>query len=124
MRAVSFWKTVLAVALGVLVAGVVAWIAVELRARAELAALAEYAEQEAAELAADAERRAMEARHRDSVRRARIEAAKPPILPAAVPPAVAGRRYCMEGYIVVRVDNGWYEILHPKTAKRFPCRVR
>lgn len=129
--AVSFWKTVFAVAFGVLIAGVVTWTAVEYRARMEAAAVvdalkaeSEKAQRELDKVMAEQRQRQAEQRARDARRRAAIEAAKPPKYPVASADAKPGEYRCMHGYTVRRVENGWTEPFDPTTGKRYPCRVR
>lgn len=118
-----FWKVVFSVAVGVLVAGAVSWTVLELRARAELAAFLEVVEQEALRNAAEIERFQSDARKLDAARRARIERAKPPLLPDAASTAILpGRFGCLHGYIVKREVNGMSELHDSKTGMRYPCR--
>lgn len=118
----KFWQIVCAVALGTLLAFAVAWVATELRIRAELHSAAELLEAEAKKIDREMRQMADQSRRLDRERRARIEAAKPPRLKAASPNAESGMVRCLNGFTVKRVNNGWIEIFDPTTGERFPCR--
>lgn len=126
----SFWKIVAAVVLGVLIAGAIGGAVAEYRRRAYLASALEMLNVESAR--ADTEwdkfwaqqrQRAAQQRERLARQRAAQEAAKPPKYPAVIEGAKPGELYCLNGYTVRRVENGWDELLNRDTGKRYPCRA-
>lgn len=118
----SFWKLAAAVAVGMLIAGAITWAVVEFRARAELEALTQHLDEQRRKDQAELVRISAESRARIAARRAREEAAKPRKLPRATSGAKVGSLYCMNGYTVQRVENGWLELYNKENGNRLPCR--
>lgn len=122
----SFWKTVAAVAIGVLIAGAILWTVLELRARSELAELNRQMSIELAKAQAEEARSMQNVRRTlasslaSVTRRDRVELLR---LPAPSRDAKPGDLACSAGFVVRRVDNGWTDTARPSTA-RPECEVR
>lgn len=126
----SFWRILAAVVLGVLIAGAIGSAVAEYRRRAYLASALEMLNAESAranaqwdEFHAQQRQRAAQQHERVARQRAAQEAAKPPRYPAVTEGAKPGKLYCLNGYTVRRVENGWDELLDRDTGKRYPCRA-
>lgn len=124
-----FWRVAFSIAAGLLIAGAVAWTAVELRARYELAEATKALDREIERMEREAQQRARFAAERrkqaqreaQSKRRERVEVV--PYYPPALPGMKPGEVACMNGYMVQRLADGWDE-LTDRHHNRRGCRVR
>lgn len=124
-----FWRLTSSIALGVLIANAVTWLAAEIRLGYETAQLAEQLSRETEQMKRDVvvsaqqrqrEQRAMEARQQTDAEE-RITRMEGPLLPAANASLAIGQIGCLDGYQVKRESNGWSDVV---VGMRQKCRVR